>query len=213
MQLYGALFSPFVRKVALVAAEKAIGVEMVAVNHPAPSADFLAASPFHKIPAIRDGDFTLADSTAIVTYLEALHPTPAILPAAPQARGKAIWFEEFADTILVPAAGPVLFNRFVLPRLMGKPGDEAAAQAGLDKLPALFAYLESAIPAQGWLAGDFSIADIAVATVLRTLAYVDAMPDAASYPRIAAWYARIAARPAWAKIAAEEEAAMAALAG
>jgi len=213
MQIYGALFSPFVRKAALVAAEKGIAVEMVSVNFADPSADFLAASPFRKIPALKDGDFSLADSTAIATYLEALQPSPALLPAAPRARAKAIWFEEFADTLLVPTGGPAILNRFVLPRLMGMPGDEAAADEAITKLAPLFAYFDGVAPAQGWLVGDFSMADISVASVLRTLAYIDAMPDAALYPRLAAWYARVTARDAWQQVAAQEDAAIRAAAG
>ena len=211
MQVFGALFSPFVRKVALVAAEKGIAIEMVSVNFADPSADFLAASPLRKIPALKDGDFSLADSTAIATYMEALHPTPPLLPGPPRARAKAIWYEEFADTILVPTGGPAIFNRFVLPRLLGKPGDEAAADAAIDNLARHFAYLDSVAPGDGWLAGDFSMGDIAVASVLRTLVYIDAMPDPALYPRIAAWYARVAARPAWAHVAEQEDAALRAM--
>ena len=38
-----------------------------------------------KCRRFRDGDFTLADSSAIVHYLEAKHPEPALIPADPQA--------------------------------------------------------------------------------------------------------------------------------
>jgi glutathione S-transferase len=121
MQVYGFPLSPFVRKVLLVAAVKGIAVESVIGRPGAPSPEFLEASPFRKIPALRDGDFTLSDSTAIATYMDALHPEPAIFPAEARARGKAIWFEEFADTIIVPAGAKIVFNRFVAPRVLGGP--------------------------------------------------------------------------------------------
>lgn len=205
MKVYGFPISPFVRKVHVVAAEKGIPVELAMSNPAAPAEEFLAASPFRKIPALVDGDFTCADSTAIVTYFDALQPDPPMVPGTPQQKARAIWFEEFADTILVAAGGKVLFNRFVGPKLMGKPGDEAAAEQGLKELEPVLAYLESQC-GDGWLAGgDFSVGDVAVAAVLRSLGYVGLEPDPATHPRTAAWYGRVTARPSWQHFAAIED--------
>jgi glutathione S-transferase len=207
MQVFGFPLSPFVRKVHVVAAEKGIAVETVVSDPRSPPPDFLAASPFRKIPAIKDGDYMLADSTAIVTYLDALSPTPPIFPAEAKARGKAIWWEEFADTIMVPAAGKIVFNRFVGPKFLGLPGDEAAAALGEKELEPILAYLEGQAPVAGWLAGaDYSIGDIAVASTLMTMGYVGMAPDAAKHPATAAWYARVTARPAWTGVAERERA-------
>ena len=205
MKVYGFPISPFVRKVHVVAAEKGIPVELAMSNPAAPAEEFLAASPFRKIPALVDGDFTCADSTAIVTYFDALQPEPPMVPGTPQQKARAIWLEEFADTILAAAGGKVLFNRFVGPRLMGKPGDEAAAEQGLKELEPVLAYLESQC-GDGWLAGgDFSVGDVAVAAVLRSLGYIGLEPDPATHPRTAAWYARVTARPSWQHFAAIED--------
>lgn len=138
MKIFGFPLSPFVRKVHLVATEKGIAVETVLGNPASPAADFLAASPFRKIPALQDGDFTLADSTAIATYLDALHPDPPLLPGDARQKAKAVWFEEFADTIMTPAGGKIVFNRFVGPKFLGLPGDEDAAKQGeADLVPVL----------------------------------------------------------------------------
>ncbi|MFM5953897.1 MAG: glutathione S-transferase family protein [Novosphingobium sp.] len=212
MKVFGFPLSPFVRKVHLVAAEKGVAVEAVPANPRSPSDEFAAASPFRKIPALQDGDFTLADSTAIVTYIDALHPQPAIFPAEPRARGKAIWWEEFADTILAAASGKVVFNRFVAPKVLGVPGDEQAAEEGVGDVLKLADWFESQVPETGWLCGEFSIADIAVATVFRTLGYVGLEPGADRHPRTAAWYGRVTARPAWQAVAAAESQALAAFA-
>lgn len=207
MKIYGFPLSPFVRKVHLVAAEKGVEIEMVIGNPAAPAEEFLAASPFRKIPALVDGDFSLADSTAIVTYIDALHPNPPITPGDARAKSKAVWFDEFADTILVSAGGKIVFNRFVAPKVMGRPGDEEAAKQGEVELAPMLDYLESVAPAQGWLAGDdFSIGDISVAAMLRTLGYVGYEPDAAKHPATAAWYERVKARPSWALVAVREAA-------
>ena len=206
MKIFGFPISPYVRKVHLVAAEKGVKVEMVLGNPREPLPEFLAASPFRKIPALQDGDFTLCDSTAIVTYIDAKHPEVPIFPTDPAARGKAIWFEEFADTMMTAAGGKVVFNRFVGPKLLGLPGDEVAAEQGVQELEPILAYLESQAPAAGWLAGsEFSIGDIAVAAVLRSLGYVGLEPDPATHPATAAWYERVKARPAWQAVAATEK--------
>lgn len=211
MQVFGFPLSPFVRKVLVVAEEKAIEVENVLFHPRDPPAEFLAASPFGKIPALRDGDFMLADSTAIVTYMEALRPDPPLLPAEPKARGKAIWFEEFADTLATPAGAKIMFNRFVAPKLLGMPGDEEAARKGEDELAPILAYLERAVPADGWLAGEaFSIGDIAIASVLSSLAYIGKTPDPDGQPATAAWLARVTARPAWQAVVEREKAILAA---
>ena len=207
MQFFGALLSPFVRKVCLVAEEKGIAYELVMTSPGNSSPDFVAASPFGKIPAMKDGDFTLADSTAIVTYLEAQYPAHPMLPADPQARGKAMWFDEFADTILAGAGLKILFNRLVGPKILKVGGDEAIALQGEAELPRILSYLEGTAPEQGWLLGEsFSLADISVASLFRSLAYVGHAPKAEAHPRTAAWYARVCARPAWQRIAAVEDA-------
>ncbi|MDE2410951.1 MAG: glutathione S-transferase family protein [Sphingomonadales bacterium] len=204
IRIFGFPLSPYVRKVHVVAAEKNVDVEMVLGRPGDPSPEFLAASPFRKIPAMQDGDFNLADSTAIVTYLDALHPAPAIAPGDARQRAKAIWWEEFADTILVAAGGKVLFNRFVGPTFLGIAGDEAVAAQGLKELGPVMDYLESEC-GQGWLAGgDFSIGDIAVACGLRSLGYIGLEPDPATHPDTAAWYDRVKARASWQKVAAVE---------
>ncbi len=160
-------------------------------------AQFKAASPFGKVPALRDGDFTLADSTAIVAYLEAKFPTPPLIPTEPCARAKAVWFEEMADTEIFPAATKIFFNRVVMPRVVKQPGDQARADEAQEKeIPPLFAYLESVIPANGFLVGDsLTTADIAVVNQLVNLAHGRCHIDAARYPNLAAYYARLAARP------------------
>ena len=207
MLIYGALISPFVRKVCLVAAEKGLAWELKLTSPGAANPDFVAASPFGKIPAMTDGNFSLADSSAIITYIEAAHPAPALLPTEAQARGKAVWFDEFADTILAVSGLKILFNRLVSPKFLNIPGDEVLAAQGEAELPRLYAYLEGECATDDWLVGNaFSLGDIAVASVLRSLEYVAADPRREAYPAITAWYDRVRARPAWQQIAAQEDA-------
>src|SRR5215212_8321136 len=142
MILYGSSLSPYARKVLAFAGEKGIELDVQPTGLPNPSPAFLEASPFRKMPAFRDGDYTLADSSAIIHYLEAKHPDPELIPSDPKLLGKTIWFEEFADTILVSCGAKIFFNRIVAPRFMGRPGDLAAAEAAeLNDLPPILDYL------------------------------------------------------------------------
>lgn len=212
MKIYGFPLSPFVRKVVVAVKEKGLDAEVVPSNPSQPDPEFAAVSPFHKIPAFRDGDFTLADSTAIVTYLDAKYPEPPLLPAAPEARGRAIWFEEVADTVLTPAGAPIVLNRFLRPNIFGVEGDEAAAVAAEEALKRPLGYLEGAV-SDGWLDGAFTIGDISVASVIRTLGYAGWQLDAGAYPRLAAWYGRVSERKGWKSAAEVEQAVIAAAMG
>ena len=199
MILYGSSFSPYVRKVLAFAAEKGLDIELKPLGRGSTDPDFLAASPFRKIPALSDGDFTLADSSAIVTYLDALAPEPNLVPKEPRARGRTVWFDEFADTILVAAIGPIFFNRLVKPVFMKQNGDlDLASRTERDALPPAIAYLEGAIPGSLHLVEDrLTLADIAVASPLVNLAHFGLL-DEARHPRTAAFARHIHARPSFA---------------
>ena len=53
------------------------------------------------MPGFADGDYYLADSSAIIHYLEAKHPDPEMIPADPELRGHS------AVARKKPAARPV----------------------------------------------------------------------------------------------------------
>jgi glutathione S-transferase len=200
MILYGSPLSPFVRKTLAFAAEMGIALTVKPIGLGSDDPDFRKASPFGKIPGFSDGDFHISDSTAIITYLDALKPGPAVIPTEPKARARAIWYEEFADTILTPSAGKVFFNRIVAPRFLGQAGDEAAAAGAIEtELPPILAYIEGVLPASGHLVEDrLTLADIAVASPFVNLAHTGYALDAAAYPKLAAFLAAILARPSFA---------------
>jgi len=210
--LYGSSLSPYVRKVLAFAAEKGVELEVQPVTPGDPDPDFRLASPFGKMPGFRDGDYALPDSSAIVHYLEAKFPQPALIPAEAEARGKTIWFEEFADTILVSCGARIFFNLIVAPRFLGKPGDpEAARQAELNDLPPILDYLERTVPGDdGYLVGDrLTLADIAVAGPFANFRHTNTQVDPDRYPRTVAYVERILARPSFAPWIARETAFLA----
>lgn len=198
MILYGASLSPYVRKVLAFAAEKGIEMESIVVGGAQSHPDFAAISPFGKMPALRDGDFTLPDSTAIVQYLEAKVPDPQLIPSDPQARGKVIWFDEYADTLLFDCGMKIFFNRIVAPRLFGREGNLAVAEEGERELPRMLDYLEGAIPPSGYLVADrLTLADISVASPLVNLIHLDIDFGKRGYPKIAAYADAILSRPSF----------------
>ena len=197
MKIFGFPVSPYVRKVLVATREKGLDAELVPSNPMQPDEDFLAASPYRKIPGFSDGEFKLADSTAIVVYLDAKYPEPALFPAEAEARGKAMWFDQVADTVLMAAAGPLMFNRFLKAKILGEEPDHAAATESEEAMVERLGYIESVLGNDGWLDGEFSQGDISIASCLKAYSYADWTLDAASFPKIAAWYDRVQARPGW----------------
>lgn len=207
MIVYGSTLSPFVRKTLAFAAEKGIAVELQQAGMGAGPPEFKDASPFGKMPGFRDGDFLISDSSAIVTYLEAVQPEPNLIPAEPKARARAIWYDEFADTILVAAAGALFFNLVVAPRFLKQEPNTAAIETGQAQLPGIFAYLERTVPDSGFLLEDrITLADLAVASPFQNLVLCGHPVDAAAYPRTAAYVDAILSRPSFAPLVAQERA-------
>lgn len=210
MILYGSTMSPFARKVVAYAAEKGINLDLQPTGFPNPTPEFCAASPFKKMPALADGDYTLADSSAIIAYLEAKYPEPELIPADPQERGRVIWFDEFADTLLSACGGKIFFNKIVAPRFLGIEGDLAAAEAAeRDELPPLLDYLEGVIPDSGYLVGDhLTLADISVASPFANFSHCDVAIDSARYPKTTAYVSSILSRPSFAQYVEREAASL-----
>ena len=219
MIIYGSGLSPFVRKVLVYGAEKGLTFDLEPAGLGRGGPGFAECSLFGKMPGFRDPgaddgrDFCISDSTAIICYLEAKHPAPEMIPTDPIPRARTIWWDEFADTILTATGTKLFFNRFVAPKVLKIPGDEAlAAAAEARELPPLLDHLEQAIPSSGFLVADrLTLADIAVASPFANLAYVGCPVDAARWPTLARYVAAIHARPSFAPLIAREGAILAAM--
>lgn len=207
MIIYGSTMSPFVRKVVAFATEKGVDFELKPRGIGDPDPDFCKASPFRKMPALQDGDYCLADSSAICHYIDAQYPEPQLIPAEPRARGKVIWFDEFSDTIMAACGAKMFFNRIVAPRFMGRPGDEETAQAAeRNELPPILDYVETVVPdGDGYLVGDrLTLADIAVAGPFANLKHLSIEIDQARHPKTVAYVQRILSRPSFAPLIEKE---------
>jgi glutathione S-transferase len=207
MILYGSSLSPFVRKTLAYVTEKGLTVEVKPVNLGSFEPEFVACSPFRKMPGFRDGDFAISDSSAIITYLEAKFPAPSLIPVEARSRARTIWYEEFADTILIPCMGKPFFNRVVAPRFLKREGDLAVAEkAEKEELPPLLAYIERMMPASGFLVDDrLTLADLAVASPFVNMEHLGIWPDAGKYPKTAAFVQAMLTRPSFAALIVKEK--------
>lgn len=208
--VYGGSLSPFVRKVRVILAEKGQAYELDQVNPFSPPPGFLDISPLKRIPVLRDTEVpepnTLPDSSIIADYLEHKFPTPPLYPRDAFARARALWFEEYADTVLAQAVGPGVFFERVIKKMMRGAPDEAIVAATLtDKLPKMFDYLERELGDKSYLVGDaFSIADIAVATHFVNFGHAGEALDAHHWPRLSRYVDSILARPSFKAMIQEE---------
>jgi len=201
MILYGSSLSPFTRKALAFLAEKGLPFEHRPVPPQDRSAEFRACSPFGKIPALEDGDFRLADSSAICHYLERKYPTPPLFPSDVEDFARMMWFEEFNDTLLVPAAGKVFFQLIVRPNLLKQPTDMAIVDQALTRdIPPVLDYLERTISGPFLVGERITLADIAVHCIFINLKICGHPLDTARWPKLGHYLAGLMARPTLAQI-------------
>jgi len=195
------------------AAQKGIALESCAqkLDWPTGAFDpaFLECSPFKKVPALRDGDFMIADSSAIITYLDALHPLPNLIPLEPRLRARVIWFEEYADTMLAPTVSKIFAHRVFFKRFLGRDGDDAVAvKAEREELPPMLDYLEVQLGTAHLVDERLTLADIAVISSLANLRHHEFPLE--RWPHVAAYFKRMLAQSCFAGGIARERALFAA---
>lgn len=160
----------------------------------------LACQPFGQVPWLTDGDLTIFESGAILLHLGAR--SEALLPRDPGARSAAVEWLFAALNSVEMASLP--WSVFVF---SGFGGEERGRKWLDDFLKLRLDRLEPVLAARAWLAGRFSIADIAMADVLRL---VDRLGGLADHPESRAYVARATARPAFARAYADQLARFAA---
>jgi glutathione S-transferase len=158
--------------------------------------EHLAVNPMGKVPALRDGAFSLWESNAINWYVAEKHPESQLLPASIAGRAAVQRWLYFQAGHISPACVPVFMARH--PRMQAfwnRRGDDSKAQAALQELERFVPVLESALSGRDWLEGAFSLADVAYAPHFQLL--VQTGFSFSPYPRTARWLERLWARSAW----------------
>ena len=206
--LIGNYISPYVRKVLVCMELKGLDYSIDPIAPFVGNERFGELSPLRRIPVLVEGDRVINDSSVICQYLEERHPSPPLYPSDIGDRAQARWLEEYCDSWLgdVVVWG-MFYQKGVKRYLFGEEPDEAVvARARDEQLPIALDYLESQLPAQGFLFGDApSMADISIASFLRNAAFVRFAVDAQRWPRVAGLLARAWALPAFVKLSELED--------
>jgi glutathione S-transferase len=210
LTVLGGGVSPFVRKVRVVLAEKGLEYQHEQVNPFTPPAGWRDISPLGKIPAFKDGERVINDSSVICQYIERRFPKPALYPSDDVEFARALWLEEFADGGLVPILGPKIFLPLALrPLLTQKPPsaeDEAGARKAFDEdLPPLADYLEKELGNEEYFVGGrLTIADIAIASQFVNMRHAGFAPTRKRWPKLRGFLDRMWGRPSFKKPIEEE---------
>lgn len=207
VRIIGSFISPYVRKVLVCLDVKGLEYEIDPIVPFFGDERFSQISPIRRIPVFTDDRVTLTDSSVICQYLEDRYPDPALYPADIVARAQARWLEEFADTRMAEVIIWGLFNQVAInPFVFGQPTDQEILNDVLTvQLPHVLDYLEAQVPADGFIFGRLSIADISLAVFFRNAAFARFRVDAARWPKTAAFVERVLALDAFQKLKPIEE--------
>lgn len=184
------------RKVRMALIEKGLEFERIPVDlskREQKNPDYLKIHPFGQVPALDDEGFIVYDSTIINEYLEDEYPYPPLLPKDSEGRARARLMEDLRDSHFNPASGQ-------LNRELRKPEaerDQNAIQQAMAKITECFDRLEKELEGREYLAGPFSLADIAFVPNIDTLDRIQVQIDP-KYKNVLAWIARLKARPSFA---------------
>ena len=190
--------APNPRRVRIFAAEKGIALPTRDLSIPArehKAAGFLALNPRGQTPALQLDDGTvIAESVAICRYLELLHPAPPLFGVSPVEQATVEMWCRRVEMILMPPIGAVWVHTHKFTAAL--PGRNAEwGEANRPRVFDAMRYFDGALAGREFLAGpDYTIADILLLCALDFAGFVGlAMP--AELAHLAAWHARVSARP------------------
>lgn len=194
LKLYYTPLSVNSRRVWVALLEKQIGFESIELNLDGDQfkLEFSAINPFHRIPVLIDGDLTVVESLAILDYLEAKYPTPALLPTEAKALGIVRMVEMVTLNELLPATFPLTRQ------MLGVPGDTAEKlEQSKQQIAAVLRFFEGLLADNNtyFVGEQFSLAEVVAGTLVPVLGMFGISFD--EYPKLQAWCARLMARSSW----------------
>ncbi len=149
-------------------------------------AEYLAINPMGKVPALKDGEATLAEAAAICAYVAERYPNAKLAPPlGDPLRAKYLYWLFFAPGCIEPAMVQIATKL-----------EMNSVAAGWGEATRVFDVLDVALGRGPWILGeDFSAADIAIGSALNFAVRLFKMVP--SRPSFDAYIARCAARPAF----------------
>ena len=197
IRLFGHPFSSYTWK-ALIAFQEndtPFDFRMTGPAHPENAAELARHSAMGKFPMLIDGDHVVFEATAIIEYLDAFHPGPVtLIPADPKAAVAVRQMDRVFDNYVMNGMQPLVDNA-LRPEDHRDPYGDDQAKVRLDRI---YAWLDGKLAGGEWACGsDFTMADCAAAP---SLFYADwAHPFGDRFPALAAYRARLLARPSVAR--------------
>jgi glutathione S-transferase len=159
-----------------------------------PSAAFLTANPLAALPALRDGEVYMTESVAIMLYIMGKYG-PTDLALKPEEPGYApyLQFLIFGETGIGMNANPVIVARFIAPETEKM---NWSVRNCMERVAKRLDYADAQLGEQPYIAGSrFTAADISLGYAIGLADFIgvgDKIP-----PRLAAYRARLAERPAF----------------
>ena len=158
--------------------------------------EFRAMNPNGLVPVLKDGPTVLWESPVIVRYLGARYGDGQFWPQDPGHRARLDMWAEWVKTSVAPQIIYKVFWQLV--RTPAARRDMDAVASAADALKALMSRLDARLAEGDYLGGaDICFADIVAGHVLYRYMTLDF--DKAATPNLDAYYARLAARPAYAR--------------
>jgi glutathione S-transferase len=185
--------TPNGHKVSIALEEMALPYEVHTINLMAgdqKNANYLKINPNGRIPTIVDrdaGNFAVFESGAILIYLA--EKTGKLMPADVQGRSRVIQWLMFQMGGVGPMMGQAnVFFRYFPEKI------QPAIDRYQNECRRLFEVLDKHLASEQWLAGDYSIADIANWSWVRTYKWSGVSVDGLDH--LNRWLAAIGERPA-----------------
>ncbi|GAA6623128.1 glutathione S-transferase family protein [Scytonema sp. NUACC26] len=195
LKLYHHPISPNSRRVWITLMEKGISFEEVEVNLDGEQfkPEFLAINPFHRIPALVDDGFKMVESLAILDYLEAKYPTPAMLPTDTKDLGIVRMVQLATVHELMPAIIPLTPVMFDLPG-----ANPEKVEHSKQKILTVLKFFEGLLDNRPFFGSEsITLAEPVAGTIVPWLP--GGGISLSEYPKLSAWCDRLTARPAWQK--------------
>lgn len=146
-------------------------------------------NPYGRVPVLEDGHFVLYESSAILEYIEAKFPEPALVPASLEERALVAMHVKLCDIEFTRHVTTMIFPKRFLPKERWRADALTDAKKGIEKH---FAILEKQLAAKSYLVAErFTLADLCYIPFLDFLHLLEVEAP----PNVAAWRERLLARP------------------
>lgn len=198
--VHGIPGSPYLRSAIAACEEKGVAWRLAAMAvEDAKSPAHLARHPFGRIPDIEHGDFRLYETQAILRYVDALAPSPRLVPSDPRHLARMSQVMNIVDWYLFPKGTAVIgFERIIKPMIFGQPADEAAVAAVVEETAICLRELERLKGDQPFMAGhELSLADLMLAPHLSYLVQTPEGGAMLKATTLADWITMMEARPSF----------------